>query len=478
MSSLLRALNRPVVAVVAVGIIAAIIRFNHLGYPQHSVFDEYYYPKSACIFLGYSNERCRINSADERFWRNDRNDTGAWVHPPLGKWAIAAGELAVGTDSYGWRVSSAVAGTATVVALAVIVQLLFASALWTFVGGLLLAVENLNVVLSRTGILDIFVTLWIVLGFMLILLDRRWIESRTPEPPPREAPEDAEAETPRPRFPIPLWRPWRFAAGAAFGAAVATKWSGLTGIAAAVLLSYVWEASRRRRWGLSHPLRRAISIETYGLAITFLMVPLGVYLLSYLGWFVHFGWDFNRWATEQRLAFDFQTGLRSSEEGNAYQSGAWQWLLLWRPILFYRVDGPAFVKAIYANGNPAIFWGSLVAIPYTVLAWIRRRDWRAGFIAITVLALYLPWFLSSHPEYLFYAGPLSPFLVLACVYMLKAMTEWTVRKGEKTYRPLLPVAAAFVVLAVGLFVFFWPTLTAGRLSTEAFRARMWFPSWG
>ena len=83
--------NRPVVAVLAVGLIAGYLRFMHLAYPEHRVFDEYYYTKSACILLGYSDQRCDINSADERFWRENEWDTGAWVHPPLGKWMIAAG---------------------------------------------------------------------------------------------------------------------------------------------------------------------------------------------------------------------------------------------------------------------------------------------------------------------------------------------------------------------------------------------------
>ncbi len=475
MSSLSRILRRPVVAVLAVGILAAVLRFNHLSYPRHSVFDEVYYPKSACIFLGYSDERCRINSANERFWRENQNDTGAWVHPPLGKWAIAVGELISGTGSYGWRVSSAVTGTATVVLLAVMVQLLFGSVIWTYTAGLLLAVENLNFLVSRTGILDIFVTFWILLGFVFMLLDRRWIEKITPEPPPEDMVPDDPA---RPRLPKPLWRPWRIAAGAAFGAGVATKWSAVTGIAAAVLLAYVWEASRRKRWNLPHPLRRAISVETFGLVIAFLFLPAGIYVASYLGWFLHFGWNFNAWATMQRLIFDFQAGLRSSQEGNPYQSGAWQWLLLWRPVLFHSVKEDGIHKVIFANGNPAIFWGSLLAIPYGVVAWIKRRDWRAGFVIITVLALYLPWFLSSHPEYIFYAAPITPFFVLACVYGLKAMTEYTVGEGGSVVRPLLPVAVVFVVVAIGLFVFFWPTLTAGPLSHDAYRLRQWLPSWG
>ena len=48
---------------------------------------------------------------------------------------IAAGEAVFGTESMGWRAGAAAAGTATVMLLAVIIQLLFASPIWTFTGG-------------------------------------------------------------------------------------------------------------------------------------------------------------------------------------------------------------------------------------------------------------------------------------------------------------------------------------------------------
>jgi len=472
----IRAVNRPSVAIVAVGILAAVLRFWNVGYPEHRTFDEYYYTKAACIYLGQSNATCDINSADERYWRTHEWDVGSWVHPPLGKYAIALGELAFGVNSFGWRVPSAVAGTAVVMMIAAIAWLLFASALWSFVAGLLLAVENLEFLLSRTGILDIFVTFWIVLGFLFILLDRRWMDRATPEAFRRPRRDDDES---RGVFPAPLWRPWRFAAGVAFGAGVATKWSAATGIAAVVILAYVWEAERRKRAGLEHVWRRSVAAESFGLVLALVFVPIGVYLLSYLGWFIHFDWDLAHWWRSQVGAFTFQTHLRSSQEGNAYQSAAWKWLLLRRPVLFYRVDGPDFVQPIYANGNPAIFWGSLLAIPFAVFSWIRTKDWRAGFIVVTVLALYLPWFLSAHPEYLFYAAPISPFLVLACVYGLRAMTSWTITEDgrERVVRPLRPVAVFFVVVAVGLFVFFYPTLTAGTLSRHAYQMRVWFNTW-
>ncbi len=495
MLTFLRKLNRPLVAVVAVGLIAGVLRFWHLGYPQDRIFDEVYYSKSACIFLGYSNERCAIDSSDERFWRSDKNDTGSWVHPPLGKWAIAAGELAFGTDPFGWRVSSAVAGTATVVFLAVIVQLLFASPIWTFTGGLLLATEGLNFVQSRVAMLDIFVTLWIVLGFLLLLLDRRWILRRTPVPVGAETPSTeagtgqvgagGAVERPVPpatiRVPSPFWRPWRLACGVAFGAAFASKWSGITGIVGAIALSFMWEAARRKHAGMrmKRALWRTAQSESFPIVVFFLAVPAVVYYLSYVGWFLHFGWSFGKWRELQDAMVSYHEGLKTIGENgkpiHPYLAQAWKWILLWRPVLYFARYGEDVRRVIYANGNPAVFWGSLIAIPYTAYMWWKRRDWRAGFVVVTIAALYLPWFLVSRPQFFFYATPITPFLVIACVYGLKDLSEAHIA-GSRS-RPWLPLAVGLVVVSVALFFWFWPALTGGPLSGDAWQLRAWFPSW-
>ena len=150
------------------------------------VFDENYYAKAACIFVGGSDKVCTIESPNERLFREQEWDVGSFVHPPLGKWTIALGIKAFGMDPFGWRIGSAIAGTLAVTGLALIAQLLFGRALWTFVAGLLLALESLSVVLSRLALLDVHVQLWIVAGFLCLVLDRRWIDVRTPRPPAPE----------------------------------------------------------------------------------------------------------------------------------------------------------------------------------------------------------------------------------------------------------------------------------------------------
>jgi dolichyl-phosphate-mannose--protein O-mannosyl transferase len=473
-------LNRPVVAILAVGLIAGVLRFTNLDYPQRRMFDEYYYPKSACIFLGYSNERCDINSAHERIWRERVNDTGAWCTAAR-QGAIALGEPRPERNP-SVALLSAVAGTATVMLLAVIVQLLFASPIWTFTGGLLLATESLNFVQSRVAMLDIFVTFWIVLGFVFLLLDRRWIERRMPAPPPDPSPDALEQgpPVPRRRVPAPLWRPWRFASGVALGAGFATKWSALTAIVTVIVLSFAWEVVRRKRSYVHRPFWDAFASEGFGLVLAMLVVPALVYVVSYAGWFLHFGFDLGEWARLQSSIADYHAKLQTvdvnGEPIHPYLSDARWWLLLRRPIYYYADYSQGGIRqVIYAIGNPAIFWGSLIAIPYVGFRWWRARDWRAGFVMVAIAGLYLPWFLVDRPQFLFYATPITPFLVLACVYAIRDLSEIHVA-GSRS-RPYLPVAVGFVVASVLAFAWFWPTLTGAPLTEAGWKLRYWFTSW-
>ena len=152
MPGLSQRMNRPVVAVLAVAAIAGVIRFAAIDDPRELVFDETYYAKSGCIQVTDARPKeCRIDSGDERYWRDNEWDVGSWVHPPLGKLTIGLGIRAFSMSSFGWRFTSALAGIGVAVFSALMAQLLFGKPVWTFVAGLLIAVDGLNVVLSRIG---------------------------------------------------------------------------------------------------------------------------------------------------------------------------------------------------------------------------------------------------------------------------------------------------------------------------------------
>jgi dolichyl-phosphate-mannose--protein O-mannosyl transferase len=207
-------------------------------------------------------------------------------------------------------------------------------------------------------------------------------------------------------------------------------------------------------------------------------VPIAVYLASYLGWFATHDWNLNAWWQLQQQMASFSLNLRTP---HPYASPPWAWPLMARPVAYYyqcvtTVAGRCTRSAeILGMGSPAIFWASLFALPYSLYAWIRKRDWKPGLIVVAFASQYFPWFATHRTAFLFYMTPITPFMVLAVTYGLRDLSE--IRVGEERARAAVPIVVTCVAICFIVFVFFLPILT-GRIIPEGQRvARMWFRSW-
>jgi dolichyl-phosphate-mannose-protein mannosyltransferase len=480
--------------IAAVTTIGAGLRFYRLSDPHGFVFDEVYYAKDACFDAGFPFQKCQLDSPNEQTFT---------VHPPLGRWIIAGGVSLFSKPSdfgcefsnqmptchpFGFRVASAVFGTISVLLVAILALRLFGSTLWAGVAGLLLATENLNFVQSRVAMLDIFVTTFVLAGFLFLVLDRQWIERRTPEPAPvttgneQSAGQDGDEllVLPADRAPAPVFRPWRIMAGLAFGAAAATKWSGAPALAGAIVLAAAWEYGRRRRLGLTHPGWEAFRDEAFGIFVFLLLVPIAVYAASFARWWADTGFHPAAfWRLQQGMA-DYSIHLRAT---HPYSSRPWWWLLLKRPVDYYYQGNSAGTTSaeVLSMGHPLLFWTSVFTFPYVFAKGIARRDWRGWFVVVAFLILYLPWFAAARTSFIFYMTPMTPFMVLAAVYVLRDLSALPL--GYERRQWLALVAVGLVVISVAMFVFFFPVLTGRTISHQAWLHRMWFqacspkPTW-
>jgi dolichyl-phosphate-mannose-protein mannosyltransferase len=466
-----------VILVGAVTLLAGALRLYGLGHPAEKYFDEVYYASDGCFYAGIPYERCGLEESAER----------ASVHPVLGKVLISLGVDAVGNEPTGWRIGSALAGTVVVALVGWMAFLLFGSALWAGLAALLAATESLLFVQSRIAMLDIYLAMFVVLGFGLLVADRvrqdrraAAVAARPVDAEPVAVVEGGAATIPEVRR---IWRPLRLGAGAAFGAATAVKWSGALALVAAMIVAIAWERSRRARAGVDRPLPRALAEEGFGLYLALVILPLAVYLLSWIPWLADRGLTlldgsaYSSLARHHGYIIDYHFGLEAFEKNgelaHPYLSRAWSWFPLVRPVVYFWEGDAACCSEIIGMGNPFVFWGSLLFVPYLVLAWWRRRSWQAGAIAVPILVQYLPWLVVARPLFLFYMTPIAPFLVLAAVYSLRDLAS----VGAPDRRILVPTVGALIVVAVGLFVFFWPVLTGMQLSREAWELRIWFSSW-
>ncbi|WP_082120089.1 dolichyl-phosphate-mannose--protein mannosyltransferase [Saccharothrix sp. ST-888] len=500
---------------VAVALFAGLLRFWNLGYPNAFVFDETYYPKDAWSLLhqGYEgvwpdNANFEILGVPQHIPLTSAPEFIA--HPPLGKWVISLGESAFGLHPFGWRVAVALLGTLTVLMLARIGRRLFSSTLLGCTAALLMAVDGLQFVMSRVGLLDGVVMFLALAAFGCLLVDRDHT---------REILRAARAEGGRAGDEVRLGlRPWRLAAGLLLGAACATKWNGAQILAAFGLLTVLWDQSGRRWAGAARPRRSMLRLDALPAFLSTVGAAVLVYVASWSGWFatdggfdrhwaegraglspprtpvldiplpqVPMGWvpeSLRSWWHYQAQMYDFNTGLTSP---HMYQSNPWSWLVQGRPVSMYWALVPqgqqgctaqgGCASQILALGTPLLWWTACFALAYLLWRWLFRRDWRAGAVLAGVAGVYLPWFQYQHRTiFSFYMVVLVPFLCLAVAFMLGAILGppgCTARR-----RRYGAMAAGAVVLAiVGCFAYFYPLYTAEVIPMTRWQDRMWFTSW-
>ena len=510
-----------------VSALAAVLRLADLGRPRELVFDETYYVKQAYSLLQLGYEARWLAGADERFAAGDfaalTTTAEYYVHPPLGKWLIAAGMQVLGAENAaGWRLGTALAGVVTVFLLARIVRRMFASTLLGCVAGLLLALDGMHIVESRVGLLDVFLGLFAVAAFGAVVLDREQARRRlahrvarrgtgSTRQPATAEPGRAGAERPAPGLGI---RWWLVAAGVLCGLAIGVKWSGAYVLAVLGVLTVAWSMSARRVVG-GPWLRTTLRRDVVPSFLALVPVAALAYLATWAAWFANPDSYLRQWAATSPeagrswlpdaldslvefhlMVWDFHTGLSSP---HAYEAAPLGWILQLRPTSFFwgTVADPETAcgaercaQAITSLGNPVLWWAGVAALAAVAFAAVRLRDWRAWTVLAGYAALWLPWL--AYPErttFTFYAVALAPFVAMAVTYGIALLLGYRAREVPSGDGPavLLPpqdfsaagpwVAAALLVAVAAATAFFWPVWTAEVITFEQWQWRMWLPSW-
>jgi dolichyl-phosphate-mannose-protein mannosyltransferase len=490
----------------SVAAVGGLIRFWALGRPHQLVFDETYYVKQGYSLLEYAVEMRvpdSVKKPDELFTAGTPDVFGTVgdlvVHPPVGKWLIAAGEHVFGiTSSFGWRFSVALMGTLSIVMVGRAARRMFGSTLLGTLAAFLLAFEGHHFVHSRTGLLDLIVMFWALAAFCALLIDRDRSRVLLAE----KVGVLPQGTWPRGTGPWLGWRPWRIVAGVCLGLAVGTKWSGLFFLVAFGFMTVWWDMGARRAAGIRPWAWAAIVKDGIFAAVSMVGAALATYLLSWTGWFVtrngydrtwadshgsaRYGWVpgplRSLWHYHQEI-YHFHVTLESP---HPYKTNPWSWMIQGRPTSFF-YEGPTrghdgctvaqCSKAITSIGTLTVWYLGLLAVFVLLFYWIGRRDWRAGAILAGFAGGYLPWFqYQQRTIYSFYEVAFEPWVVLGCVFVLGLVLG---SRSDSLRRRQLGLVAVggYTLLSLAMFAYFWPVYTAQVIPHSAWWARMWLISW-
>ena len=493
---------------------AGLLRFWNLANPQELIFDETYYVKDAYSLWHFGYERSWDDDVDEAFAAGNAQpgeDSSYVVHPPAGKCLIAAGMALFGFENaFGWRFSAALAGTLAVLVTFVLAAKLFRSLFLASTAGLLLAVEGHHIVMSRVGLLDIFLGLFVLGAFCALVADRTWGRRRLVEEmavryrrvvSPTATDDDRAAWNKTTTYgPWLGWRPWRIAAGVLLGIAVSIKLSGLAFVAVFGLLTVWWDANARKTAGIRRWLPGATVLDGLWAFASIVIVGAITYVGTWAGWIISSGGYYRNWGAENPSIWpdwlaslvhyhvqstQFHTGLDSDHN---YASSAWTWPFAGRPVsFFYRTEedgiscaAESCSAAILDLPNPLIWWTGLLALVFIFLRWLLVRDWRAGAILAVYVAGQLIWVIwPERTMFFFYTVAYVPFLILAIVYVAGLWLNRTSTAG----RPLSSRQVAilgigvFVLLALAVSAYFLPVWMGEPITLEQWQNRMWLQSW-
>jgi dolichyl-phosphate-mannose--protein O-mannosyl transferase len=343
--------------------------------------------------------------------------------------------------------------------------------------------------------------LFALLGFGAILLDREWSALRLAAWIGRRTGVGKGTDW----GPALWWRPWLIAAGVAFGAASAVKWSGLYFLAAFAVYTLVVDALARRRAGIPFWLTGTVLKQA---PVTFLLtvpVALAVYLATWTGWFLSDNGYDRHWAEEPGHAwtgafawvpsslqslwhfedsvYDYHVG---ESRPHGYQANPLTWLLMIRPTSMWYQGSAAGENgcqwdscgaSITGIANPVIWWAATAAALYLVYRLARYREWRVGLILMGLGAGYLPWLLYlGRTVFQFYTIAFEPYLILALTMAIGLILGSASDPRDRRVSGLRTVGI-FLGLATLVSIFFWPLWTGIQIEFTYLRLHWWLPTW-
>jgi 4-amino-4-deoxy-L-arabinose transferase-like glycosyltransferase len=449
----------PLILLAVVSVLSFAARVAWLGEPCQSpcttanehtlIFDEAYYVNAARVIVG-------LRPPTGAHYADAPLGTDPNAEHPQGVKLIMAGAIELfGDGPFAWRIGSVIFGTLAILGMFVLVRAAGGGRWSALVAATLMACDNLLLVHSRIGTLDIYTVTMMIWGLAFYL------------------------------------RGWPVRAGIAFGIGAAFKLVAPYMAAVLFLLELARVVTRRRdrsspeRWRPGQALRRLVIAVVMGAVVFFaLLTVMDQIATPYAdadatlitgGPFAHLA---------HMIAYAAQQTSPNGPQGIA--SYPWAWLIDLKPITYLRINPSLPGDGLYAIHPVSWFIGMmsppimLLGLPalafatYRVLRLRRRVTGDGGDVRraaapsddVQMAAVGVAWFLGtwvpfavlslldSRTSYLYYMVIVMPGFYVAVTYLVSH--AWRLRR--RPVRVVIGVWAVAVVVAVVLMYPFTPIL--------------------
>jgi predicted membrane-bound dolichyl-phosphate-mannose-protein mannosyltransferase/Gpi18-like mannosyltransferase len=332
--------------------------------------------------------------------------------------ADSAERIETGRHALAWRLPGVVLGAILAFFLVLLARRLFASPLIAWLAGAAVLLDGSMFAQARIGMNDIYVATFIVAAWYFIVAAHK---------PTRSAAVDLVI------------------AGVLLGLGLASKWAAAYTLGGVFVLAVgvTAFAYERGRPGTGGPLDLLAGRGRNAalLFVSFAVIPLAIYLGSYIRWFggptAPYGW--NLWELTQQMYWYHSSLTAPHCAGSPW----WSWPLDLKPVYWYFGASTGGTNGyIYDAGNIVLFWAALPAAALVIGLAIRTRSWSLAVLSLAMLAQYVAWIPISRVLFFYHFFTVLPFYLLCLAAILAIIWE----RRRRAVLIFMGVAAAVSVI--------------------------------
>ena len=369
-----------------------------------------------------------------------------WTHPPLGKLIMTIPIQILGMTPFAYRIMGNIAGLLMLVVIFIFAKRMFKKTEYALLAMITFAADGMHFVQTRIGTVDSYLVLFIMLAYLFMY---QYICC------------DSDREEGKMHLHL-------LGSGFFMGCAIATKWNGAYTAIGLALLFFINYFNRNSRMSFSSKWRYHRVKIILGCFIYFIFIPIFIYIVSYIP-DMRINPEIGTLSGFFKLQMKMYHYHADLEATHPFSSPWYLWPLGIKPLWYY--DGKVaegMVSSITLHCNPFIWWTGIVAIIYHMIKVITDRSKNYIFLSVAILAAYVPYIGISRVMFIYHYFPVIPLMILAIVGTVKEIEE----SLQQTYW-----WKVYAVVAVVIFIFFYPIYSG--LTIPAWYARLveWFPIW-